>query len=344
VGVWLCDWRPSVKAAALWVLAPVTFGFHIVGAAATGAVVGLTALVQALHRRDWRPLFWAPASLLPVLLMTGLYLSGQNAPTARISYFDVVRQGVDVVKFTCMTLSDVASLIMVLWLGAMGLVAVLRWRDLARAPYLAIGAVCLLGLSIGLPQGLGALWPAGPRLFPFSLVLLIAGLPWHALPRRATVSVCVLLLTALSLSTARHARSLDPGFREAISAATTMEPGRRVLPVVDLSMGSRSTAPFLHVADLQNVLRGGSNPYALAAPNVLTGASPLRFRRPEQAREYAFIYDKSRTAEDYVGVAESYDYVLLWGRFPAIDSVVRREMRVVYEHGPATLFARRHTP
>jgi hypothetical protein len=343
IAVWLNDWRPALKVPALWCLFAALYGFHIVGAAAAVAALGVAAAVQVfLLREDRKQLLWATLSVIPVGLMTLLYLGGRQGPRATIRYGDPLNQILDVIKFTCASLSDAASVLMLVWLGSLGLIAIWYRRHLLNARPAFAGAVVLAALSITMPGSLAALYPAGPRLLPFALVLLIASLRWGDMHRPSVVLVSVALLAGLSFFTTRQAMTVDRGYRDVLGAAEIVLPGKRVLPVIaDQFAGSRWTKPFLHVEALVTIARGGSNPYVFAEPHVLTAASPIKFRTASDAREYAFAYDDDRDASDYKGVGAYYDYVLLWGKSPDIAEVVGREMTRVYARGNTTLFARR---
>jgi hypothetical protein len=346
VAVWLSPWRPAIKIPALWVLFATLYGFHIVGTAAAATAVGIAVSVQVFMLREHRrQLIEAAVSMIPVVVMTGLYLGGQDGPRATIRYSDALSHIVDVVKFTCASLSDAASLLLLLWLGLLGLLAVYRRRDLKVASPIAIAAFFLAGLSIAMPGSLSALYPAGPRLLPFALVLLIASVRWADLHRASVVLSCLALLASLSLFTARQAVIVDRGFRDILGAAELVTQGSRLLPVIaDKFAGSRWTKPYLHAEALVTIARGGSNPYVFAAPHVLTAASPIKYRYVSDAREYAFAYDDNREPADYKGVGTYYDYVLIWGRSPAIAAVIDREMTRAYARGNVTLFARRSEP
>ena len=340
--VWFGAWRPVAKVLLLWLLLALLFGFHIVGAAAAAAVILIGACTQVfLLRDDRRQLLCAGVSVIPVLLMTGVYLLGQQAPKAKIGYLDIVNQVVDVIKFTCASMNDVAAALLLLWFCSLGLVLVCRWRDLIGEPQMFISAALLVGLAVAMPGALGSLWPAGPRLMPFAIVLLIASVRWAELHLVLVAVSCIVLLAGMSLFTARHAIELDRGFQDVLGAADIVKPGKRVLPIaIDQNLGSRWTTPYLHVAAIYTVIRGGSNPYVLADPHILTGASPLKYRNALDDRQFAFMYDKTKGAADYRGVADYYDYVFLWGTSPAIDAVLGAEMSKMYVRGKATLFAR----
>jgi hypothetical protein len=341
--VWFSDRQPTAKIALLWVLMFMLFGFHIVGAAAAAAAVVAGAIARvSMEGGDRRQLMWASIAVTPVPVLTGVYLLGQHGPRAKIGYTGLVNQVVDVVKFTCATLDDVATGIMLLWLGLLGLVLVFRWRDLTSARPIFASAAFLIGLAIVMPGTLGSLWPAGPRLLPFAIVLLIASVRWTELGRASVVVSCTALLAALSLATARHAMELDRGFQDFLSGAAIIQPGKSVLPIlVNRYEGSRWTVPYWSLGSAYTVMRGGSNPYVFADPYVKTGASPLRYRRAIDDRRFAFLYAPTRGPADYRGVATSYDYVLLWGISPAIAAVLEGEMTRIHGRGDAALFARR---
>jgi len=341
VAVWLNDWRSAIKIPSLWALFAFLFGFHIVGAAAAACAIVIAACTDAvLRQRSRNTLIAACLSVLPLLLMTGLYLGGQQAPSSTIRYGGIFSQIVDVVKFTCSTLDDVAGLLMLLWLALVGLALIYCRRSWTAAPTILAGGAVLLALSIAMPGSMGSLWPAGPRLLPFALLLMIAAVRWAEIGGRVVSVTCLALLTGLSVFTARHAIAIDQGYRDILGAADLIEPGKRVLPIVDQSIGSRWTTPYLHAATLYTIRRGGTNPYILADPHVLTRATPLKYRRSSDVRPFAFLYDATRGAADYRGVSTSYDYVLLWGPNSAIADVVGLEMSRVYQKGAATLFAR----
>jgi hypothetical protein len=347
VAVWFDDWKPSVKVALLWVLTLLLFGFHIVGAAAAGAVICTAAAVQAVTTdRHWRPLVRAAVALAPLVLITGVYLLGQRAPSSSILYRDFLSQLVDVVKFTCGTLDNTAAALLLAWLAGLGIVLMVRFRDLVAVRPLLGGAVLLVALSVALPGSLGSLWPAGPRLLPFSLMLLVGMVQWSRLGATRVAAACLLLLAGLSAFTTRQAIRVDDGFTSVRLEVATLPTGKRFLPVVDLNSGSRWTTPYMHVGTMYTMDRGGSNPYVLAAPHVLTAATPITFRHASDASRFAYLYSPDRGPEDYRGVSEYYDYVLLWGAFPSIARVLDAEMDAIYHNGEATLYARRggHTP
>ena len=342
MAVWFGAWRARFKVPTLWVLLAALFGLHVVGAAAAAAAIAVAASSEfVMRRRDARRLLWAGLSVAPVPLLVGVYVLGKNAPAPKPQYAGLVSNAVDVIRYTCTSLDDRASVLMLLWLGFLGVVLIVRRRALVAQLPAVLAAATLVVLAVVIPSNLGSLWPAGPRLFPFALVLLIVSVPWTRFARWALPGMGLALLGGLCAFTVQHAMALDGPFRDFLGPASSVQQGKRVLPILaDPHEGSRWVDPFWSLASAYTVMRGGSNPYVFATPYVKTGASPLRYLSPETDLRYAFLYDRNRGPEDYRGVSAVYDYVLLWGDSPAIAEVLGAEMTVVRRQGKATLFAR----
>jgi hypothetical protein len=345
VACWLGNARPTVKIALVWTLLVGLFGFQVVGMAAAAATIAVDSAIRVFSG-DARPsrLAWAAVAVVPVPLLLGAYLLGSHAPTVRVSYAGPLVNAIDTVKFTCSTLGNGATVLMLAWLLTLGALIALQLPALLREqrPFAAAAGV-LIGLAILMPGELGALWPAGPRLLPYAIVLLAVCLrmPDRPTRRRLLVGGSLALLVGLSMLTIAKIRELRAGFEDFLAAARLVEPGRRFLPIlVDPGEGSRWTAPYWSLGSAYTVLRGGFNPYVFASPYVRTGASPLYYRE-STPRSYAFLYDRSRLSEDYRGVSRSYDYVLLWGDDPALARVLGEEMTVLSRRGRATLYGRR---
>lgn len=343
IAAWSTSWNPAKRILAVWFLLLLSFGFHIVGAAALAAVIGVQSLSAVLLRKA-RPaeLLWAvlATSLLPILLLS--YLSATDSPAITLNYSGPVSIFIDLIKFTVSTLSTGATLLLCLWLVALLACAIVAARRAQIDTALVIGATVLLGIACIVPVDLGALWPAGPRLLPFALILLSVALPWNVLPRVVPVA-SIVLLAGLSGFTAVHAHGLSSQYEDFLSGTTRIENGKRLLPIIgDPHAGSRWVDPFWSIASLYTVERGGANPYVFAIPYVKTAASPLRYRDYGQF-SHAFLYQSNVAAERYVGVSDNYDYVLLWGTAPDIERVVAAEMDSVWRKGELALYTRRET-
>jgi hypothetical protein len=339
VAVWLQPLRPMAKVPLLWALLLTLFGFHIVGAAAAAAVICVSATVDWITRRsDAKPILLATVSVAPLVLVVGAYVLGSSAPTAYPSSSSVVSNVFDAIKFTCITLDNLASVAMLVWVALLGLVFASQFRTWRREATLLAAMACLMAIAAVMPVSLGSLWPAGPRLFPFVLILLVACIRWDRLPRGPVAVICMLLLSVLSVSTTRHLLVLDREVRDFIGGSQYVAPGSSVLPILASSYEeSLAVDPFWALIAVYTVTTGGANPYAFAKPHIATGASPLHFKR-ESDRAYAFLYDPPQSPESYIGVSASYDYVLLWGDAKEVADVLAAEMELIYASGKATLF------
>jgi len=339
VAVWLQPLRPLLKVPLVSTLLLALFGFHIVGAAAAAAVICVSATVDWLLRRsDARPVLLATVAVAPLVLVVGAYMLGSSAPSAYPSSSSIASNLFDAIKFTCITLDNLASVAMLFWVALLGLAFASQYRTWMQHATLLASMACLLAIAAVMPVSLGSLWPAGPRLFPFVLILLAVCIRWDRLPRGPIAATLVLLLSVLSVSSTRHLVVLDREVRDFTGGAQFVAPGSSVLPILARPY-ERSLAvdPFWALISAYTVIKGGANPYAFAKPHIATGASPLHFKR-ESDRAYAFLYDPPRSPESYIGVSTSYDYVLLWGDAREIAEVLSAEMEVIYASGDATLF------
>lgn len=343
VAIWFNGWKPAVKLPALWIVLLLLFGFHIVGAAAAGAAISTAELVQAIRERELRTLVKCAAALTPLLLLTVFYLFGQEGPSADIRYSGVIDQVLDVVKFTAATLDDRAALLMLAWLVGLFLVFLLHWHGWVAQLPLLWAMVAVAGLSVAMPGSLGALWPAGPRLLPFALILLVAGMPWDTWRMHAPAAVGLLLLVGLCVATTLHVRHLDAGYRDILSAIDHVQPGKRVLPIMGRPDGVRWTSPYQHAGDWVTSARGGTNPFVFATPYVRTAAAPLIFRLASDAPLLPIGFEPKRGADFYRAAAKPFDYVLTWGdtvEIVAVRDAIGRDKTLVYQRGHAHLFAR----
>jgi hypothetical protein len=293
-----------------------------------------------LLRGGRRQLAEAAIAVLPVLLLTISFIFGKSGPRIVIEYNGVLSNTIDVVKYTCGTLNEIAAVFMLLWLCLLGIVLIISRRNLGGGSTVLLASVALTVLAIAMPSSLGSFWPAGPRLFPFAIILLVISLPWAKLSKLWIAGICLSLLIVLSGFTIRHTVSLDKDFRDFLGAIEVVKPGRSILPILeDSADGSKWIDPYFVLISAYSVRRGGSHPYVMATPHIKRGATPLQYRRPSD-RQFAFLYDEIHPAEDYRGVSVFYDYVLLWGNSPGIIEVINAEMARIYARGKATLFAR----
>lgn len=335
LGVWFrpVEWRWKVPA--LWLLLIVLFGFHIVGAAAAGAVIATSAGIDALAgtRNGRRNLIFAALCLLPLPLLLLRYLTGANAPAVQAAEFDLLRNILGLLRFTAASLARPVLYLMLAWMAALVSITIVNLRSRRIPTVLLISAFILSLLGVIMPASLGALWPAGPRLLPFALLLMAAGATMDKRWRPAAAAGMAMLLLCLSALTTLKVRQLDPQFREFLSGTEHIALGAKVLPIlVDPHEGSQDIDPVWSLASSFTILRVGANPHVFAQPYITTGASPIRYR-DHKSFSYAYLFDPTKTAEDYRGVSCCYDYVILWGRDAKLEDVLHDELQLVHEAG-----------
>lgn len=343
IAVWLGREWSIVKLMTIWALFVLLFGFHIVGAAAAAGTIGVMAISTWLREARPRVLGEAAVSVLPAFVLGLLYFGGAHPPKAQVTLSNPFFNLVDVVKYTCGTLSDGAAVLMVLWIIILaGLVVLsLRVELMGHVPLLA-AIVSLLLISAVMPSDLGALWPAGPRLFPYAVILVCVYIPWARWSPGIITGVFLLLLVMLSSFTVRHVNLMNPDYRDFLSGIEVVEPGGRVLPVlVDPSEGSKWVDPYWSLASAYTIAKGGVSPYVFAIPYIKTGASPLRYRLPSQYRPYAFLYNEGSTPDDYRGVSAFYDYVIIWGEAAGLEGVLSSEMVKIHRRGRLVIYSSR---
>jgi hypothetical protein len=340
VAAWWSRLRPTVKIPLLWVGLLLLYAFHIVGAAAAAIVIATDALVAAARTpRSLHPLLIGVVAGIPLAALAGAYLLGAHGPTVTVTYGGIGQNLVHTISYTSSALTRSGRALMLLWLAGLGVAAL--WQGARHrlpaglpAPVLVLGA-----LSVLLPTSLGALWPAGPRLLPYAVILLVAGLSCSRRALGRVALATVILVLALNVPNALQARALDRQYRQFLSGIPLVAPGSKLLPIlVDPYAGAKSIWPFWSLASAYPIYRGGATPYVFAEPYVKTGASPLRYRHRDEFG-YAFLYDPPRPARDYRGVGRQYDYVLVWGVDPDLYAVLAQELTLRHRDGPLRLYA-----
>ena len=339
LAVWLIRLHWGIKVPLLWATLLVLYSFHVVGAAAAVLVIAVSAGIAALRRpRSPAELLQAAVAVAPVVVVAARYVLGADGPQVTIDWGGLSNV-VYSVLYTSFTLSGFGLFPMALWMLLIAAAALWQWRCGLLPGWLMASAAALGALSVVLPISLGSLWPAGPRLLPFAMILLASGLSIRR--RHATlVGAAVLaLVLAVNVPNAWKARDLDREFRQFLSGVRMVDAGSTLLPVlVEPYAGARAIWPFWSLASAYTVYRGGATPYVFATPYIKTSASPLRYRRWDDFR-YAFLYEPERKAGDYRGVGRDYDYVLVWGVDAALAAVLSEELRLVHQDGKLSLYA-----
>jgi hypothetical protein len=341
LAVWCARIGPTPKICLVALLLWMSFLFHVVGAAAAAATICIVAAIEVLAESARRaPLWMAAAAVSPLLLIVLPYLFGQSGPTVHIVWTNPISNLLACVRYNVISLDVRTAGLMFAWFVLLGGALLLQRNHLRVEAPLLLAALGLLVLACAIPADLGSLWPAGPRLVPFALLLLISAVPWQGATGKPTVVLALMLLLGMSVTTTLKVLSLKPDYDEFLSALPVVSEGSKVLPViVDPAEKRKWVAPFLSLASAYTIDRGGASPYAFASPHVKTGASPLTYLDSSVVGKYAFFYQHDVPPEAYRGVSQVYDYVLVWGTEPALQRVLEQELTIVHRQGRLTIYA-----
>jgi len=344
VGFWHAKFSPLVKVPLVAFSLCILFLFHVVGAGA--AVVTLcVSYIGAAYNGDIHSAKWwqLALSIAPVALLTLSFLYGSHEPHAMVHWTNPIANIRSCIGFTVGTLSTVASMLVAIWLfGLVAILVVTRKLCSPSSRLLVIPALVLTAIACVLPVDMGNLWPAGPRLLPFALVILVVAVAWEAISARLVVVGTLALIVGLSASTSFKAATLRSDFADFLSGRPFVTPGARLLPIlVDPNEGSDLIQPFWYLASAYTIARGGENPYVFADPFVHTAASPLRYRDPGIVGRFAFLFRKQVQPDEYRGVSRAYDFVLVWGLSPQLEAILREEMRLLHRQGKLAIYGQR---
>jgi hypothetical protein len=343
LGVWGARQSTLRRGALASALIVVLFCCHPVGAAIAILALGclMVGSIVVPPRRvprlaDVLPLGTSAAVFIPYLLIWGRF-SGAGEPLSFAGPVQTVK------AFLAYNLAASESFSLYIKLGALlafTVVLLKSWR--AWRPDLALTTIALLMLGLLIPVNVGSLWPAGPRFFPFALLVAL-GLVGLGLKGRRLFLVGVSLVVTLDVaSLTRKGLELEPRYRAALSALNSIQPGSKILPIlVDPHEGTPNYGFYETFFCTYNLYRGGANPYIHAIPFVRTG-SVVHFKRYNEFG-YRYLFQPSRNLEPtaYDGVSQVYDYVLLWGNAPALEAALAREMITVPARLPLHAFQSR---
>ncbi len=346
LGWWISHPSSFLRSAVGGIILIVTYGFHV-----TGAVVGafsiicLSILSGVREKGLWRKFLKDVVALCPLFVLLVIYLKLGEGPEVNVIYEKILLTMKAFVGHTFGSLADP-----VLWIGILGFggfciaafYVILKKRHISSVLILSL-SLCLVGLLM--PYSLGSflrsLWPAGPRVFPYAILSGIGLLNLERFGRRIFIVVISVIIVLMSFITIDKTHELSKEYKQILSGVSKIEYGRRLLPIViEPFKGSRHTLPFLFIAVAYNVIRGGSQPYVFAHPFIRTNAIPLKFINYD-AYGYAFLYRESVEAKEYRGVSRNYDYVLIWGEDPRIESVISAEMCLIYSNSPLKIYGRK---
>jgi hypothetical protein len=342
LGWWIS--RPSSfrRSAVGGIILIVTYGFHVIGAIVGAfSIICLSILSGAREKGLWRKLLKDVAALCPLLILLAIYFELGKGPKVSVAYEDL---WLTMKTFAGHTFGSLAD--SVLWIGILGFggfcigafYVILKKRHISSVLILSL-SLCLVGLLM--PYSLGSLFPAGPRVFPYAILSGIGLLNLQKFGRRTFIVVICVVMVLMSFITINKSREVNKEYEQILSGVSKIEYGKKLLPIViEPYKGSRHTYPFLWITVAYNIIRGGSQPYIFASPYIKTNATPLEFRSYD-AYGYAFLDKDPVQAEDYRGVSGNYDYVLIWGEDPRIQSVISAEMRLVYLNSPLKIYGRK---
>jgi hypothetical protein len=326
----------------MWVLLACLFGLHIVGLGATIAAIMASWWAQRRSGDRQAPSFAVlGTALLPGAAFAGVYLLGPQPPSVGWNYEGPLGQVYSMLTFTWGSLTDTGRVLLALWIaGVLTATAWTAWRH--RGPiYALVPAVSLASLGVVLPVDMGSMWPGGPRLLPFVLMLCIASIRFPERARSRAAATSFALLAALSFATTKRVMEVDREYRTFVDVIAKIEPGSRVLPIVgDVTAGSRMTWPYLPLVAVVAIERGGRTPYTFASPYIFTNASPLRYRE-EPGPEMRALFDPASKPAAFENLAGRYDYVVGWDLPPRLRPAVDAAFRELAREGRTTLFGAR---
>lgn len=312
------------------------YGFHLVG-----AVVGCFAVVLfAINDRPPRLLWGQLLAIVPCAGLVVYYAVTKPRDAGPPLFHGPLGQIKAYIGYNIWSLSPTASYLFValLALFTAAIVWQARGGTILHARLLVL-SIMLVTIGLFMPYQIGGEFVVGPRTLPFAFIAAVGALKWNArFLRASTVLVCMFLAISSTLNTSKEL-AVQPSYRVFLSGMPTIKPGSKVLPIIeDLTLGgNKYIQPFNSVEDLYNIYRGGANPYVFAEPLVGNGANLLRSKyAPGIISKFA----RNSQRIDYRGVSKDYDYVICWGRLPAIKPTIASEAPLVFENGLLSIYSR----
>jgi hypothetical protein len=328
------------------------YGCHIVSAA-----MGIFSVIVLTARDGWREKWRDFLALVPVAALLLAFLALKEGGGFRLYYYPLwghVKFYLAMNVFGLSRLSGYLLLLLLLALGGGVLLRLLRREASTQLTWLAIGLVIIGLLS---PYMIGGWYIVGSRTLPFASVAAVASLRLRGWWVRSAIAGASVFLAVSGTLNSRAALAVQPLYQEFLSGLSVVEPGSRILPIIqDPTLGGTLyVQPFVGIEDAYNIDRGGSNPYAFAAPArhirpapavdtlpgrgavgaLLTGATPLRFLYPTY-----YAYRFSSLPPDYRGVFQVYDYVIMMGWQPEVAHVLETEGRLLHRRGQLFIYGR----
>jgi hypothetical protein len=314
-------------------------GVHLLGAVGGAIAIAAWSLAEAFTRKPSGN--HLKLDLLTVVPVTALVLAiyAMSPPGGHLVYKTPLTHVKAYLGFNCGSLAELVLPINFAGLVGLGCALVLLGRRGALHPGVAGAAFALALVGFVAPTDMVRLWPAGPRLLPYAILTAFGLL---RLERRGVILFVLATMSIVAgdaLATSGKIRALEGPYRDFLSGQDRVPYGAKLLPiVVDPHAGSRHVDPFWSLFSYYTITRGGAHPYAYAYPTYRNQASPLSYRNRDVDFPYAFFYKPEARPEDYRGVSNAYDVVLLWGRAPGIARVLEEEMDLDFEQGDLRLY------
>ena len=351
--VWFGLQRQPWRFAALMLLAPLSFLFHIVWIAVWPFTAGLLSLWAVWKKETgWGRVLLDAAAFLPGVGLLGWYFTFKESSEIKPMFYAFPQNVKSALAFNLTSVSDKIWWVLlpafVLFCAA---VAWKLWQD-RRGDRMALVFVALLAVAFFMPIQLGVWWIAAPRTFNPAIIAGTAVLAFGVAGRRIQAAVSLTVLAATSLLNTSAGLQLKKEYDHFLSGLEYVEPGSYIMPIIrDPAFPdggpaqhppfiSRLYEPFYGMGDVYCIRRGGATPYAFAAPHLKTDSVPLVIKPPIKYNwQYPPYGDDD--PERYRGIGETYDAVLLYVDSPPIEAVLAEEMNLVFENPPLKIYRSR---
>lgn len=336
---WWTSRSPSVVrtvVAALVLL--VMHAVHLVGAVAGAMGIMIWSAVLTLRRKQSPGDLGLDLLAVVPLAAVVLVLFASEPPSGGLHWSTPFTTVKSFLGYTCGSLAEPVLYVNLAGITGLGCCLLFLLRRGQLDGSLAIVAATLAAAGLVAPMRIGALWPAGPRLFPFAILTAMGLLDLDRRSRILFVAGAMTVLACDSITTINKVQGLEGPYRQFLAGQDLVPFGSKLLPIlVDPHSGSRLVDPFWSLASLYTINRGGSHPYVFARPYTGHNGFPLQYR-DYSAFPYAFLYKPDVRPEDYRGVSSAYGVILLWGQSPALSRVLGEEMDVFFKQGDLQLY------
>ncbi len=339
LGVWQklrSSWKRSLIGGGM---IAVLYFCHPLTALVAAFTVTMFALGEALGSGHWRRLFvkdWLPGAVA-IALFLAYSQSGKGGDNA-MAFFPPLKAAWAFLRYNLASVDNWSIWINLVGLMLLGAAILASWRTWRLEVLLAAAPLWIIGVVS--PITIGALWPAGPRLFSFALMVSL-GLLRPRPSRQWTMIGAVALVIGLdSAFITAKSLQIDRSSQIALSALDEIALGSKILWIVpEAGTYSRYVHHDAHLLNVYTLYRGGASPYVYAYPYVKSGGL-LSYVDERKTFPFAFRFDPLRLREPsaYRGVSAAYDYVLLWGTDAPLQRTLSEEMVVLVTRPPLSIY------